>query len=124
MAIKQVKKYYQEIQKLYFEMADDLKDMQKEFERGEVTEEQLNKLMTPVNNIRTNYTILSYIMYLLYQPNREQKKSKYTKENKELNHFFNSSKLDENSVIEESKNSLKLFKENLNKFKEELTHND
>ena len=124
MAIKQVKKYYQEIQKLYFEMADDLKDMQKEFERGEVTEEQLNKLMTPVNNIRTNYTILSYIMYLLYQPNREQKKNKYTKENKELNQFFNSSKLDENSVIEESKNSLKLFKENINKFKEELTHND
>ena len=72
MSVKHIKKYYNDIQKMYFELVSDLKEMESELKAGTCTEEELNNLLLPVKGIEENYKRLSYIMYLLYQPNTNQ----------------------------------------------------
>ena len=71
MAIKQVKNYYKQVEKMYLELLSDLKEMEEDFKNNECTEEELQNLLIPVRGIEENYKRLSYIMYLLYQPNRK-----------------------------------------------------
>ena len=77
MALKQVKNYYKQVEKLYFELASELKEMEDDFKKGECTEEELQNLLIPVNNIKENYQRLAYIMFLFYQPNKEKRAKKH-----------------------------------------------
>lgn len=119
MALKQVKDYYKNVEKLYFDMLHSLEEMNEEFKKGNVTEEELNKLLTPVNNIKDNYLRLSYIMYLFYQPNREKKVKKFEKQEHQLAQTFRECGVDKKSNLEESEYSLKKFKKHLAEFKKE-----
>ena len=65
MAIKQVKNYYKQVEKMYLELLSDLKEMEEDFKNNECTEEELQNLLIPVRGIEENYKRLSYIMYLL-----------------------------------------------------------
>ena len=76
MAIKQVKNYYKQVEKMYLELLSDLKEMEEDFKNNECTEEELQNLLIPVRGIEENYKRLSYIMYLLYQPNRKNKEGR------------------------------------------------
>lgn len=116
MAIKQVKDYYKGVEKLYFELVNSLKEMEKEFEKGNVTEEELNKLLIPVNNIKDNYLRLTYILHLLYEPKRRNKVNKYNKQNKDLMKVFTDNHITKEQDLEESNNALSEFKKNLKDF--------
>lgn len=120
MALKHVKKYFKQTEQLYLELAENLEEMQDEFAKGECTEEELNNLLTPVNNLKTNYQMLSYILFLFYQPNKEKKKAKYLSQNKELYSFYKDKGLLSEDQIIEMSNGLETFKKNLKeKFKHE-----
>ena len=116
MSVKHIKKYYNDIQKMYFELVSDLKEMERDLKAGTCTEEELNNLLLPVKGIEENYKRLSYIMYLLYQPNRDSKKDKYNKANKEIYNFFNENDLTKEKEVEKEKNDLKEFRDNLKQF--------
>ena len=116
MSVKHIKKYYNDIQKMYFELVSDLKEMERDLKAGTCTEEELNNLLLPVKGIEENYKRLSYIMYLLYQPNRDNKKDKYNKANKEIYKFFNDNGLTKEKEVEKEKNNLKEFRDNLKQF--------
>lgn len=117
MALKDVKNYFKEEEKLYFDMLNSLSEMQKEFEEGNITEEELNKMLLPVTNIKNVYLLLAYVIYLFNQPNRKKKISKYKKQNREINSFFEDNDLSMDIALEKDKDALKLFKENLKKLK-------
>lgn len=117
MALKQYRNYYRQIEKMYFELTDDLKEVEEELKKGECTEDEFNNLMLPVRNLLENYKRLSYGMYLLYQPNRESKKSKYEKQNKYLKNYFEENNLTQDQEINKSKDDLKKFKELVKEFK-------
>jgi hypothetical protein len=120
MAIKHVKKYFKQTEQLYLELAENLEEMREEFAKGECTEEELNNLLIPVNNLKTNYQMLSYILFLLYQPAKEKKKANYLSQNKELYSFYKDKGLLSEDQILEMSNGLEVFKKNLKeKFKHE-----
>lgn len=120
MALKHVKKYFKQTEQLYLELAENLEEMQEEFAKGECTEGELNNLLTPVNNLKTNYQLLSYILFLFYQPNKEKKKAKYFSQNKELYSFYKDKGLLSEDQLIEMHNGLETFKKNLKeKFKDE-----
>lgn len=119
MALKQVKDYYKSVEKLYFDMVHSLEGMQEEFNKGNVTEEELNKLLTPVNNIKDNYLRLSYIMHLFYEPNRRKKIPAYNKQERKMVTVFKQNKITKEQDLQESEYALKEFKKHLEEFKKE-----
>ena len=120
MAVKHVKDYYLKIEKMYVELLADLKEMEEDFKKGECTEEELQNLLIPVNNIKENYERLAYILYLLYLPNRDKKKGRYEKENKLLLNHFKEKGITMRQELEKDKDALKIFKQSLKeKFKKD-----
>lgn len=118
MALKHVKNYYQQVEKMYLDLASSLQEMEEDFKAGKVTEDELNNLMLPVKGLKENYVRLSYIMYLLAQPNRESKKENYFKNNSALNDFFGEEKLSVNEDFLLSQDALKEFKKRLEELKD------
>lgn len=119
MALKQVKEYYKSVEKLYFDMVHSLEEMEGEFKKGNVTEEELNKLILPVNNIKDNYLRLSYIMHLFYEPNRRKKVNRYNGQHKALNDVFTKTRVSMREDLKDSEDALKEFKKHLKDFKGE-----
>ena len=119
MALKQVKEYYKSVERLYFDMIHSLKEMEDEFRKGNVTEEELNKLMLPVNNIKDNYLRLSYMMHLFYEPNRRKKVARYNRQHASLNDVFTSTRVSMREDLKDSEDALKEFKKHLKEFKGE-----
>ena len=119
MALKQVKDYYKRVEKLYFDMVHSLEGMQEEFNKGNVTEEELNKLLTPVNNIKDNYLRLSYVLHLFYEPNRQKKVKKYEKQEHNINKIFEENRITKEQDLQDSEYALTEFKKHLEEFKKE-----
>lgn len=119
MALKQVKDYYKSVEKLYFDMLHSLEEMNEEFKKGNVTEEELNKLLTPVNNIKDNYLRLSYILHLFYEPNRQKKVKKYEKQEHNINKIFEENRITKEQDLQDSEYALTEFKKHLEEFKKE-----
>ena len=119
MALKQVKEYYKGIEKLYFELVSDLREMENEFKSGNITQEELDKLMIPVQNIKDNYLRLSYIIYLFYQPNRKKKVPAYDRQEHKLVKVFKDNRVDKDSDLEDNWYALTEFKKHLDDFKKE-----
>lgn len=119
MALKQVKDYYRSVEKLYFDMVHSLEGMQEEFNKGNVTEEELNKLLMPVNNIKDNYLRLSYILHLFYEPNRTKKVENYNKQEHKIVNIFKENRVTKDLDLQDSEYALKEFKKHLEEFKKE-----
>lgn len=119
MALRQVKEYYKNVEKLYFDMVHSLEGMQEEFKKGNVTEEELNKLLMSVNNIRDNYLRLSYIMYLFYAPNKKEKIPAYKKQEQKMETVFEQNKVTKEQDLQKSNDALEEFKKHLEEFKKE-----
>ena len=66
------------------EMQDNLKEIEKDLANGLVEPEFLERLQEQIKPIKDNYLTLSYIMFLLNQPNRDSKVRKYEQQNKKL----------------------------------------
>lgn len=119
MALKQVKDYYKSVEKLYFDMVHSLEEMNEEFKKGNVTEEELNKLLTPVNNIKDNYLRLSYVLHLFYTPKRESKVKKYNKQEQNVVKVFEENRTTKEQDLQDSEYALTEFKKHLEEFKKE-----
>ena len=111
MAMKHLKSYYEQVEKLYLELASELKEMEEDFKNNECTEEELQNLVIPVNNIITNYKQLAYVLFLLYQPKNDKKKAKYEKQNKDLVKYFTDEELTAQQQLTKEEASLKTFRE-------------
>lgn len=84
MAVKHIKEYYEQVCEQYVQMNEELRDFQKEVENGLVEPERLDNLKKIIEPLKNNYMTLSWIMYLLNQPNRDSKERVYQKRNKKL----------------------------------------
>lgn len=83
MAIKHVREYYERMVSDYVEMKRVLEEMEKlSEEKASVAINNIEQIREQVKVLEANYNRLSYIMFLLNQPNKEKKKSKYFKQEK------------------------------------------
>lgn len=83
MAIKHVREYYERMVSDYVEMKRVLGEMEKlSEEKASVAINNIEQIREQVKVLEANYNRLSYIMFLLNQPNKEKKKSKYFKQEK------------------------------------------
>lgn len=115
MAIKQVKDYYKKVEKMYLDLSSELKELQEGMKNGDVTQEEVDRLLTPVQGIKDNYLRLSYILHLLYQPQRKEKESKFEKWHKDRVDFFKETGITEEQELKKEEDSLKIFDENIKK---------
>ena len=84
MSVKHVNEYYKQICDQYQEMINDIKDLEKEAERGLIEPERVARLRDQVAPIKQNFERWSYMMFLLHQPNRKEKVKKYQRQNAKL----------------------------------------
>jgi hypothetical protein len=84
MAVKHIKEYYEQVCEQYVQMNEELRDFQKEVENGLVEPERLDNLNKMIEPLKNNYMTLSWIMYLLNQPQRDSKERAYEKRNKKF----------------------------------------
>ena len=83
MAIKHVREYYERMVSDYVEMKRVLEEMEKlSEEKASVAIDNIEQIREQVKVLEANYNRLSYIMFLLNQPNKEKKKLKYFKQEK------------------------------------------
>lgn len=119
MAYKHVKDYFRKIENMFFECMDDVQEFDKMLKDGKFTYEEFEKAAKQVALIKSNYERLSYIMFLFNKPARKEKSAKYARENKKYTDILKTRKADDESVIEETRNSLDNFK----KLYKELSEN-
>lgn len=106
MSVKHVNRYYKQICEQYQEMINDIKDVEKEAERGLIEPERVERLKEQVAPIKHNYERWTYMMYLLHQPNRKEKIKNYQRQNKKLlEKLSKNNSLD--AVLEENKEAMK-----------------
>lgn len=84
MAVRHIKEYYEKMADQYMEMQDNIKEIEKDLANGLVEPEFLERLQEQIKPLKDNYLTLSYIMFLLNQPNRDSKVKKYEQQNKKL----------------------------------------
>lgn len=108
MAKKDVNRFYLEQQQVYLEMLEDLKDVEKAYENGSLEEEMFFKMKADVDKLKDNYDRLSFIMFLLNEPQRKEKKEAYLKKNQKYYDYLKCASKE--SIIDESKDALIDFK--------------
>lgn len=106
MAVKDVKKYYNQICEQYSEMLENIRDLEKEAAAGIVEPERIERLKEQVQPIKQNYERWSYMMFLLNKPARKEKTTGYKRRNQKLLASLNISNSLE-SVIDENNEALK-----------------
>ena len=112
MAKKHLIAYYLEQQALYFEMLQDIKDVDKDYKEGRIDPERYNQLMEvlkpDVEILKGNYERLSYVMLLLNKPTRDKKGENFEKEQKEWYDRLQGASRE--AIYDESKDALADFK--------------
>lgn len=84
MSVKHVKEYFNQVADQYSEMLNELRDFEKEAEQGLIEPERLDIIKQNIQPLVNNYQTLSWIMFLLNQPNKKEKIKKYERQNKAL----------------------------------------
>lgn len=106
MAIKHVKEYYNQVCDQYVELQKEILDFQKEAEEGLVEPERIDQMKKFLEPLKNNYMTLSWIMYLLNMPARENKRKGYERRTSKF-----TSKLDpkfsKESIIKQNEEVLK-----------------
>lgn len=83
MAIRHVREYYERMVSDYVEMKTVLEEMEKLSEdKASVALNNIEQIKHQVEILEANYKRLSYIMFLLNQPNKEKKKQRYFSQEK------------------------------------------
>ena len=103
----------------YLEEKQNLEDFAEALKNGQITEDQMQEVMSTVADLEANYHRLSYIMYLLDMPNRPEKKPGYTRQQKVILDALKARGADIDSVKAENLEALALFKTELNKLREQ-----
>lgn len=89
MSVKHVREYFNQVADQYSEMLNELRDFEKEAEQGLIEPERLDIIKQNIQPLVNNYQTLSWIMFLLNQPNKKEKIKKYERQNKALLKTFN-----------------------------------
>lgn len=114
MSIKHVKKYFDQIATDYTEMLDVVHELEEAVSENIVSQEKLDETMKVVERLKENYMRWSYMMFLLNQPNKKDKKKSYQKRmEKELEKIPKKDRIDE--TLEENKTCIKQFKNEIHK---------
>lgn len=120
MSRKHVIEYYKSVESQYFDLLNDAEDMQQAVKDKILSESQLEEFTKLIDKVKTNYTRLSYIMYLLDLPNKKSKENRNSKQYKKTKKLFNGLNATSEDIIEENKDILNQFKELVNKTIEQL----
>lgn len=108
MAKRDLNLYFYQIQSQYFEMLDNLKDMDEALKKGLIEEEQVTNIKVFVNKLKDNYQRLSYIMLLLNKPKNKKRVGNYEKQNEEIYKYLD--KDSQEHVVTEDEDILKELK--------------
>ena len=119
MAVKDVRNYYYTMLAQYLEEKQNLEDFAEALKNGQITEDQMQEVMSTVADLEANYHRLSYIMYLLDMPNRPEKKPGYIRQQKVILDALKARGADIDSVKAENMEALALFKTELSKLREQ-----
>lgn len=105
MAVKHVKDYFIQVANDYKRMTDTLFELEKTISEESSKEalQNINNIKHMVEKMKENYMRISYIMFLLNQPNKDSKKDSYiTREHKWLDYIGKENTLD-GVLLEDSK---------------------
>lgn len=84
MSKRHVDEYFNTIANQYHEMLESLKEIEEECSKGLMDPDRLEQIKAMIIPLKDNYMRISYIMFLLNQPNKEKKIKKYEEQNKKL----------------------------------------
>ena len=108
MSRKHFDDYYNKICAQFFSLNTVFDDISKEVAEGMVEPERLEQLKVTIQPIKDSYQTLSYIKYLLDQPQRVRKQARYKKMNKKLLEVSEGHQA--NDIIDNNKNILETLK--------------
>ena len=77
MSKKHVEDYYNQITADYTEMIENLKEMEELAAQKVVNPDKIDELRAAVEPLKNNYMTISWIMFLLNQPNKKEKIARY-----------------------------------------------
>ena len=121
MAKRDVVQYYLEQEATYSQMLEDVNDLEKSYKSGNMDYDRYaqlrDSLTEDIQAIKEEYERLSYVMFLLNMPNRVEKKDRYKKENQA--YFAYLEKYSKEKLVDDSKDILAKFKEQIRKYNEE-----
>lgn len=121
MAKRDVVQYYLEQEATYSQVLEDVDDLEKSYKSGNMDYERYSQLRDSLTQdiqaIKEEYERLSYVMFLLNMPNRVEKKDRYKKENQ--SYFAYLEKYSKEKLVDETRDVLAKFKEQVKKYKEE-----
>ena len=106
MAVRHIKEYYEQVCSQYIQMNEELKDFQKEVENGLVEPERIENLKKMIEPLKNNYMTLSWIMYLLNQPQRDSKERPYQKRTKKFTESLDK-KFNKDGILKQNEEVIK-----------------
>lgn len=102
MSKRDVQKYYEQICEQRLEMLNNIKEFEEECQKGMIAPERVQQLQEMVQPFNQNYERISYIMFLLNQPIKQERKEKYKKKIEKLKENLQKENSTE-AVLEENK---------------------
>lgn len=117
MALIDVKLYYTKIESQYFEMLNDVKDLEEAFKDGILSESQILQAKEMLDKVKTQYLTWSAMMFELNKPKRKHKIKKYKRQNKGVEEVLGG--YTPNDIIDENTDVLVKFKQYVKQLKDE-----
>lgn len=107
MSVNHIKAYFNKVADQYHQLLEEIRDFEKEAEKGLIEPERLDLIKESIKPLVNNFQTLSYIMFLLNMPNKKEKEARYIRQNKKLLSnidlkFTEQGKLTENETVLES----------------------
>lgn len=109
MSVKAVRKYYEQICEQYREMVENITDLEEECRNGLVEPERIEGLKAQIAPLKQNYERWAYMMFLLNEPQRKEKRYKYRQSNQKFLQKLDSSNSTD-AVLNENASVLQSFK--------------
>ena len=110
--IKDVMDYFDKLSSQYNKMLEMAKLAEKDYKCDNMSEEMFNRFCEQLKVIKTNYSRMAYIVFLLNQPKKKKKPKKDKQHTKDLFSMLNA---DDTSVINENESALSEMKNTLPK---------
>ena len=117
MAKRDLNLYYLQVQNQYFELQDQITDLEIALRDNILTEEQFDEAMKSIYVIKDNYERLSYVMMLLNKPKNSSKAAKYDKTYKQWYDYLKGNSKE--AIFDENYDALVDFREFVKKMKKE-----
>lgn len=114
MAKRDVLKYYKESVNQFTEMTSLLEDLQKSYEEGKISQENIENIQTQIEAMKDNCDRLGYVVYLLNQPTFSFKKLK----DQGLKGYFEEKKLTKEYALKSQQETVDFIKECLKEVEE------